>query len=158
VADAFMMEKNFWQSKTLAEMSGQEWEALCDGCGLCCLVKLEDEDTGDIYNTSVACRLLDIDHCRCSDYQHRFEKAPMCTAITADTVADMNWLPETCAYRRLFFRQPLPDWHHLITGDKNSVHEAGISARWFAISEGYVHPDQLEDFIIQKGDDSKDSS
>jgi uncharacterized cysteine cluster protein YcgN (CxxCxxCC family) len=152
-----MPDSPFWESTPLDKLSPEQWEALCDGCGLCCLVKLEDEDTGDIYQTSVACRYLNIVQCRCSDYANRLENAPMCIAITADTVADMHWLPKTCAYRRVYFKQPLPEWHYLVSGDRNSVHEAGISARWFATSEEYVHPDQLQDFIIQRDNDSENT-
>lgn len=129
-------------------MSHDEWESLCDGCGLCCLVKIEDEDSGEVFNTSVSCHLLDIDTCRCSDYEHRFSKAPMCTRLTKENLSEMSWLPETCAYNRLAAGEALPSWHYLVTGDRSSVHEAGFSAKWFAQSEEYVHPDQLIDFII----------
>ena len=141
---------NFWETKTLEQMNPEEWESLCDGCGLCCLVKIEDEDSGEIFNTSVSCKLLDIASCRCGDYAHRFEKAPMCTQLTLENLPDMNWLPETCAYKKLYSGQPLAGWHPLITKSASSVHEAGISAKWFAQSEEYVHPDQLFDFIIVK--------
>ena len=152
-----MPAKRFWEKTPLDQFSNEQWESLCDGCGLCCLVKIEDEDSGEIYQTSVACRLLNIEQCRCRDYSNRFDKAPMCTAITASTVGEMDWLPETCAYRRVHLKQALPEWHHLITGDRNSVHEAGVSARWFAVSEAYVHPEQLQDFIIHRDNDSKDA-
>ena len=141
-------DKTFWLSTPLAEMSAAQWESLCDGCGLCCLVKIEDEDSGEVYNTSASCRLLDVETCRCSDYENRLSKAPMCTQLTLDKLAEMDWLPETCAYKRLSENRSLPAWHHLVTGDKNSVHEAGFSAKWFAQSEEYVHPEQLLDFII----------
>lgn len=145
-----------WLERPLDELSAAQWEALCDGCGLCCLVKLEDEETGEVFNTAVGCRLLDIEHCRCSDYENRFERAPMCTAITAETVGAMAWLPETCAYRRRHLNQPLPEWHYLVSGDRNAVHEAGISAKCFAISEEHVYPEQLEDFIIQHENEQTD--
>ena len=144
------MSEQFWNDKPLAELSWDEWEALCDGCGLCCLVKLEDEDSGEVFNTSVSCRLLDIELCRCSNYENRFGLAPMCTAITPETVSGMNWLPETCAYRRRHFGQPLPEWHYLVSGDRDAVHQAGVSVKWFAISEEFVHPQQLQDFIIER--------
>ncbi len=140
--------RNFWESKTLGQMSPEEWESLCDGCGLCCLVKIEDEDSGEVFNTSASCFLLDIETCRCSDYKNRFAKAPMCTQLTPDNLAQMNWLPETCAYKRLNAGESLPSWHPLITKNKNSVHEAGFSAKWFAQSEEYIHPDQITDFIM----------
>jgi uncharacterized cysteine cluster protein YcgN (CxxCxxCC family) len=143
-------ESAFWEVKTLDQLSNEEWEALCDGCGLCCLVKLEDEDSGEVFNTTVSCRLLDIEHCRCSDYENRFELAPMCTAITPETVGGMGWLPETCAYRRRHLEQPLPEWHYLVSGDRDAVHQAGVSVKWFATSEEFVHPQQLQDFIIER--------
>jgi uncharacterized cysteine cluster protein YcgN (CxxCxxCC family) len=140
---------NFWKIKKLEQMSVDEWESLCDGCGLCCLVKIEDEDSGEVFNTSVSCFLLDIESCRCSDYDNRFSKAPMCTQLTAKNLLQMDWLPESCAYKRLSTGRALPDWHPLLTKDKNSVHEAGISVKWFAQSEEYVHPEQLVDRIIE---------
>ena len=145
-------EPAFWEVKTLEQMTDQEWEALCDGCGLCCLVKLEDEDSGEVFDTTVSCRLLDIEHCRCSDYKNRFELAPMCTAITPETVGTMDWLPETCAYRRRHLGQPLPEWHYLVSADRDAVHQAGVSVKWFAMSEEFVHPEQLQDFIIERDD------
>ena len=139
---------NFWETKTLQQMTSDEWESLCDGCGLCCLVKIEDEDSGEVFNTSVSCFLLNIETCQCLDYENRLSKSPMCTQLTLNNLAKMNWLPETCAYRRLDAGQALPSWHHLKTKDKNSVHEAGFSAKWFAQSEEFIHPDQIVDFII----------
>ncbi len=139
---------NFWETKNLEQMTQDEWESLCDGCGLCCLVKIEDEDSGEVFNTSVSCHLLNIETCQCSDYKNRLSKAPMCTQLALNKLAQMDWLPETCAYKRLNDRQNLPSWHPLITKNKNSVHEAGFSAKWFAQSEKYVHPDQLIDFVI----------
>ena len=143
-------EPAFWEVKTLEQLSNEEWEALCDGCGLCCLVKLEDEDSGEVFNTTVSCRLLDIEHCRCGDYENRFKLAPMCTAITPVTVGAMDWLPETCAYRRRYLDRPLPEWHYLVSGDRDAVHQAGVSVKWFAVSEEFVHPEQLQDFIIER--------
>jgi uncharacterized cysteine cluster protein YcgN (CxxCxxCC family) len=140
---------NFWETKTLQELTADEWESLCDGCGLCCLVKVEDEDSGEVFNTSVCCRLLDVETCRCNDYTDRFEKAPMCTLLSYDNLASMKWLPDSCAYRRLLNDKPLPEWHYLVCGNRESVHQAGISAKWFALSEEYIHPDQLLDFIIK---------
>ena len=140
--------KHFWQVKTLEQLTTDEWESLCDGCGLCCLVKIEDEDHGDVYNTSVACRLLDIESCRCRDYENRLSEVPMCIQVTPDNLPQLDWLPETCAYKRLYEGKALPEWHLLITGDSSSVHDAGVSAKWFAVSEEYVHADQLEEFIL----------
>lgn len=140
--------ENFWEVKTLQQMSADEWEALCDGCALCCLLKIEDEESAEVFNTTVSCFLLNIESCQCGDYQHRFARAPMCTRLSLENLPQMNWLPETCAYKRLYAGQPLPGWHPLLTRNKASVHEAGISAKWFAISEEYVHPDQLNEFVI----------
>lgn len=140
---------DFWETLTLDQMSEKQWEQLCDGCGYCCLVKLEDEDSGDIVNTSVSCKLLNIETCQCGDYKNRFIKAPMCTQLTLKNLPKMNWLPETCAYKRLYAGQPLPSWHPLITKNADSVHEAGVSVKWFAQSEEHVHPDELFERIIE---------
>ncbi len=131
-------------------MSPEQWEALCDGCGLCCLVKIEDEDSGEVFNTTVSCRQLDIETCRCRDYENRLIDVPMCVQLTLKNLPELNWLPETCAYRRLLEGSPLPSWHPLISKDKNSVHDSGISAKWFAQSEEYIHPEQLAEFVITK--------
>ncbi len=139
---------NFWQVKTLDQMSHDEWESLCDGCALCCLVKIEDEETGEVFNTTVSCRLLDVESCRCTDYEQRLMKVPMCMKLTLNDLPQMTWLPETCAYKRLYAGLSLPEWHPLLTKDNTSVHEAGISVKWFAQSEEYVHPEQLQDFVI----------
>ena len=131
-------------------MTQEEWESLCDGCGRCCLVKIEDEESGEIYTTSVSCHLLDIKHCRCNDYTNRMIKVSSCAQLKLSSLPDINWLPDTCAYKRLYAGEGLPAWHPLLTRDKNSVHEAGVSVKWFAQSEDYIHPDQLVDFIIDE--------
>jgi len=130
-------------------MSPDEWEALCDGCGLCCLVKIEDEDSGRVYNTSVSCKQLDIESCRCRDYKNRLNDVPMCTKLRLENIAQLDWLPESCAYKRIYENKTLPSWHPLISKDNNAVHQAGVSAKWFAVSEEYVHPEQLADFVIE---------
>lgn len=119
----------FWKTKSLTEMTDAEWESLCDGCGKCCLAKLEDEETGDICWTSVGCRLFDGRQCRCKDYDNRFKHVADCVRLTPENVGTITWLPSSCAYRLLAEGSDLPDWHPLITGDANSVHEAGISVR-----------------------------
>jgi uncharacterized cysteine cluster protein YcgN (CxxCxxCC family) len=140
----------FWLIKTPEQMSEAEWESLCDGCGRCCLVKLEDEDSGDVYNTSVACHLLDLETCRCSDYEHRLQRVPMCVKVDIKNTEYLSWMPSTCAYRLLAKGQSLPDWHPLISGQLSSVHDAGASVQDFAVSEEYIDPDQMEDFITEK--------
>jgi uncharacterized cysteine cluster protein YcgN (CxxCxxCC family) len=129
-------------------MSAAQWEALCDGCGRCCLHKLEDADTGDIHTTAVACRLLDHHSCRCGDYPNRQQQVPGCAVLTPEDVGSLRWLPPTCAYRLLDEGKPLPDWHPLVSGDAESVHRAGISVRGRVVAEEAVHEDDLEDFIV----------
>ena len=140
--------KPFWKTKTLEEMSEKEWESLCDGCGRCCLVKLEEEDTGEILLTRLACKLLDIGSCRCSNYPNRFALMPDCGDLNAGNVRQTTWLPSTCGYRVIAEGRDLAWWHPLISGDPNTVHQAGISVRGFAMSEAKVKPDNYERYII----------
>ncbi|MEZ5529007.1 MAG: YcgN family cysteine cluster protein [Porticoccaceae bacterium] len=138
----------FWETKSLTEMNGAEWESLCDGCGKCCLHKLEDEDSGEVYYTDVACRLLDPYSCRCSDYPNRLSLVPDCLQLTAGQIEELCWLPSTCSYRLLAEGQPLPSWHPLVSGDTNSVHIADASVRGKVLSELSVSPDDLEERIV----------
>ena len=138
-------ETPFWRRKRLADMTPAEWESLCDGCGLCCLHKIMDEDSGDIAVTDVACRLLDLDTCRCGDYPNRRRHVPDCVHLTAETTPNLNWLPSTCAYRLVDQGRDLFDWHPLVSGDPETVHRAGISARGAMVSEDQV--DDLEDHV-----------
>ncbi len=138
----------FWETKSLAEMTAEEWESLCDGCGLCCLVRLEDLATGEVTPTRVACRLFDADRCRCTDYQDRARRVPDCIKVTPGNIAALTWMPASCAYRRLHEGKPLPQWHPLITGDPQSVHTAGVSVRSQTISEDCLAtPDDAADFL-----------
>jgi uncharacterized protein len=125
---------SFWE-KPLASLSRSEWEALCDGCGKCCLHKVEDAETGDIHATNVACKLLDRESGRCSDYRGRRAIVPDCVRLTAGGVGKLGWLPSTCAYRLRSEGKPLPEWHYLICGDREAVHRAGMSVRGWTISE-----------------------
>ena len=122
-------EVPFWRVKRLEEMSRAEWESLCDGCGRCCLVKLEEEETENIYFTDVGCRLLDTGTCRCRNYPNRTERVDDCVRLTPDTIAEIGWLPPTCAYRLIEEGKELYWWHPLVSGDPETVHEAGISVR-----------------------------
>jgi uncharacterized cysteine cluster protein YcgN (CxxCxxCC family) len=145
-----MLADRYWQNKGLEEMSSAEWEALCDGCGRCCLVKLEDEDTAKIHYTDVGCTLLDGATCRCRDYPNRQSQVPDCVRLTPDVVRDLNWLPSTCAYRLLADGKDLPDWHPLVSGDPESVHRAGVSVRErISASEDNLTPDQIVERIVR---------
>ena len=139
---------SFWINKSLDQFSPAEWESLCDGCAQCCLHKLEDDETGDIHYTSLACQLLDIDLCQCSEYVNRRAHVPACIALTFDDIPKMTWLPKSCAYRLLYEGKPLPAWHPLISGNRGSVHESGASVRDFALPETAVPEDEWETHVI----------
>ncbi len=138
----------FWETTPLDRMSRAEWESLCDGCGKCCLHKLEDEDTGELMATNVACRLLDRRTGLCSDYRNRRAYVPECVRLTPRLVRTLDWLPSTCAYRLLDEGRPLPDWHPLITGDRDSVRRAGHSVSGWTVSEDEVG--DLEHHLIDR--------
>lgn len=140
--------EKFWEWKVFEEMSDEEWEALCDGCARCCLVKLEDEKRTGVFYTDVACRFLDLKRCRCTVYAHRIEREPNCLVLTAQAAREYDWLPGTCAYRLIGEGKDLFPWHPLLSGDPNSVHSSGISVRGQVLSERDVPPDELTDHIV----------
>jgi len=145
------LSPRFWEKKPIAKLSRAEWEALCDGCGKCCLNKLEDEDSGDVALTRVACRLLDDDTCLCAHYDTRHQFVPDCIVLKPSNIEEhLYWMPQTCAYRLVYHRQPLFDWHPLISGTADSVHDAGVSMRGRTVSEFDVADDDWEDHIIDE--------
>ena len=144
-----MAAQVFWRAKTLQEMTPDEWESLCDGCGKCCLHKLEDEDTGDVFYTRVACEYLDHDRCQCKNYTHRQMLVPGCVVLTPESVEETYWLPDTCAYRLIAEGLPLFDWHPLVSGDPQSVHNAGMSVAGRVVAESAVAEEDLEDYVIR---------
>lgn len=145
------LRPRFWERVPLNKMTPLEWEALCDGCGKCCLNKIEYEDTGEVAFTRVACRLLDGDTCRCTRYDIRRSFVPDCVQLSPAALPKIAyWLPRTCAYRLLHEGHALPAWHHLISGDPESVHEAGMSARGWTVPEFDVAEEDWEDFVIEE--------
>ena len=143
------LNMGFWNEKSLGGLTTAEWESLCDGCGRCCLIKLEDEESGELHYTAVACAELDLESCRCRHYDSRLERVHDCIALSPGTLNDYAWLPATCAYRRIAAGEPLPSWHPLLSGHAGSVHASGISVRNFAISERDLEEDiDIEDYLL----------
>ena len=139
----------FWKTKSLEEMNSTEWESLCDGCGRCCLVKLEDEDTGKVYFTEVGCRLFQAGTCKCADYDNRQSRVPDCIRLTPEEVRTLGWLPPTCGYRLVRDGKDLMWWHPLISGSAETVHEAGVSARGkIKALEDDVPEENLPEFVV----------
>ncbi|WP_380873082.1 UPF0260 protein [Sphingomonas sp. DBB INV C78] len=128
--------KPFWETTPLDKMDRAQWESLCDGCGKCCVHKLEDDETGQLYPTNIACRLLDRRSGQCRDYKHRRAYVPECVRLTPTLLRKIDWLPTTCAYRLIDEGKPLPEWHYLVCGDREAVHRAGESVRGWTVSEG----------------------
>lgn len=143
-----MTDRPFWEVKTLRQMDRAEWESLCDGCGKCCVHKLEDEETGELLPTNVTCRLLDRRSGRCTDYRHRKALVPECVRLVPEKLDQIDWLPSTCAYLLLHRGQGLPEWHPLVTGDPESVHRAGMSVRGWTVSEDDVG--DLEHHLVDR--------
>lgn len=141
-----MTDNRFWENKELHEMSDSEWESLCDGCAKCCIFKFEEDETGHILQTDVVCKLLDLSDCHCTRYPERKNLVPDCITITADNILTLNWMPASCSYRLLANGKNLPDWHPLITGDKNSAIKAGKTVQGNVVSE--LDVDDIEDRII----------
>jgi uncharacterized cysteine cluster protein YcgN (CxxCxxCC family) len=154
-----MATRPFWEVKSLAQMTVREWESLCDGCGLCCLIRFEDEETGEVIPTRVHCKLFDSEACRCTDYADRKRHVPDCIKLTPGNIEALEWMPRSCAYRRLHEGKPLPSWHPLVTGDPESVHAAGVSVRGQTVSEASLaDPEEALDFaawdlLEDRGDD-----
>jgi uncharacterized cysteine cluster protein YcgN (CxxCxxCC family) len=146
--------EEFWKDKTLSQMSATEWESLCDGCARCCLHKLEDEETMEVYYTAVVCQYLDEHTCRCGDYENRNVNVPNCVHLSIDKIDDFHWLPDTCAYRVLAEGKELAWWHPLVSGNPETVAEAGITVTGKVIDERHVHPDGYDEHIIHWVDQS----
>ena len=141
----------FWETKALKDLSEREWEALCDGCGKCCLNKLEDEESGEVALTDVACRLFDDGTCRCAQYPIRHQFVPECIVLKPSNIDEhAYWMPQTCAYRLLWAGEKLFDWHPLISGDPATVHRAGVSVQGMTVSEFEIDEDEWEDYIIEE--------
>jgi len=143
-------DKPFWETKTLKEMTSAEWESLCDGCGRCCLYVLHNEETGDVFETDVACKLFDAKKRRCTDYENRQKRVPDCVRLTPENAGGLNWMPDSCAYKRLANGKSLPDWHPLITGDSATVAQAGIAVSPDLIPEGEIDDELLETRITRE--------
>ncbi len=137
-----MPSKPFWEAKRLEQMTVQEWESLCDGCGLCCLVRFEDEETGEVIPSRVSCKLFDTNLCRCTDYENRKKHVPDCIKLTPWNIEELEWMPKSCGYRRVWEGRGLADWHPLISGDPESVHRAGVSIRGQTINEADLESEE----------------
>ncbi|MCH2157356.1 MAG: YcgN family cysteine cluster protein [Oleiphilaceae bacterium] len=140
----------FWERKTLAQMTSSEWESLCDGCAKCCLHKLQDDETDEVFYTSVACRKLDLETCRCTVYRDRLKHVPECLDLIQEDLDALDWLPSSCAYRMVSEGRGLASWHPLVSGDADSVHKKGMSALGRVVSEDTVAEEELELYIIEE--------
>ncbi|KZZ57708.1 hypothetical protein A3762_09340 [Oleiphilus sp. HI0125] len=140
----------FWERKTLTQMTSSEWESLCDGCAKCCLHKLQDDETDEVFYTSVACRKLDLETCRCTVYRDRLKHVPECLDLIQEDLDALDWLPSSCAYRMVSEGRGLASWHPLVSGDADSVHKKGMSALGRVVSEDTVAEEELELYIIEE--------
>lgn len=146
-----MAQEVFWRRKSLREMTRPEWESLCDGCALCCLHKVEDEDTEEVFYTTVVCNLLDMENCQCTEYDKRCELVPSCIRLQPEDVETFDWLPGTCSYRLIHEGQDLPDWHPLLTGDEQSVIKANASVlSVYEVKDNEITEDQLIDYVLDE--------
>ncbi len=145
----------FWKTKSLSDMSQHEWESVCDGCGKCCLLKLEDEDSGEIAYTRLHCKLFEAATCRCADYENRKAIVPDCVILSPENVSALKWMPSTCAYRLLAEGKDLPEWHHLVCGDRNRVHKEGRSVLGKTISEDVIIEGDEVNWIVEWDDDTE---
>lgn len=143
-----MTALQFWKTKKLEEMTREEWESLCDGCGKCCLFRLQDEETEEVYTTNVICRLFNEKDCTCSAYQERSKLVPTCLVLDPKLIQELNWMPITCAYRLLAEGKDLPWWHPLVSGDRNTVHQVGVSVKGKVEFEQDIDMDDLEDHMV----------
>ncbi len=144
------MRKDFWEKYPLTELNHKEWEALCDGCGKCCLLKLEDEALNEYVFSRIVCQLFDAEKCQCGDYANRKTLVPDCVILTPDNINQIaEWMPATCAYKLLHQGKPLPDWHLLVTGDPDSVHKAAESVKGWTVSETEVEDHEIETYLIE---------
>ncbi|WP_018995629.1 YcgN family cysteine cluster protein [Hirschia maritima] len=141
-------DQPFWKTKSLEQLSHEEWESLCDGCGKCCLLKLEDEDSGEIAYTKLHCKLFDASTCRCADYDNRKAKVPECVSLTPSKIPDLKWMPSTCSYRMIWEGKDLPEWHHLISGDRGLIHKLGKSVLGKTVAEDTVFEGTEFDWIV----------
>ncbi len=143
------MIEAWWDKKRLSELTQSEWEQLCDHCGKCCLLKLEDEESGDVYYTDVACKLMNANDCTCSQYAERQKLVPDCLKLTKENLEQISWMPLSCAYRRIMEGRGLPVWHHLVCGDKSEVHRQGYSVVGKFVYEDDVDSADIEERIVE---------
>ncbi|MBL4595446.1 MAG: YcgN family cysteine cluster protein [Robiginitomaculum sp.] len=139
---------DFWKTLPLADWTKAQWESLCDGCGKCCMIRLEDEDTSVVHTTNVACKLFQRTDCKCTDYANRSKRVPDCVTLTPQNVHELYWMPDTCAYRLVAAGEDLPDYHHLVSTKRKTIHEAGMSVQDRSVCESEIKQTELEDYLV----------